>query len=197
MTKLGEFKELFKCGFCQKIFEDPVFLPCLESVCRAHSEDVCAEPCLFCDQKHSVPEEGFVSDKRTKKMLELEVNKISLQSESYDQCKKAIDEIATLNSYVDSILQDPKNFIYEYFSELKNKVDLKKESLSADLNNWYEKIIDEINQAQSRCEEESSKNLGIFRGLNKDISIEDNKNLVKLFESFEISIDFIIILFNI
>ena len=123
-------------------------------------------------------------------MLELEVNKISLQSESYDQCKKAIDEIATLNSYVDSILQDPKNFIYEYFSELKNKVDLKKESLSADLNNWYEKIIKDVIQAESNCGKKLSSNLTLIQGFNKDVSRNDYTKLVKQFKNFEISIHF-------
>ena len=187
MAKIGEFKELFKCGFCEKILEDPVFLPCGESICNKHS-DVFANDCLFCYQEHSVPEKGFASNKMVQKMLKLEVDRISLKSVSYDQCKKTMDDIAFLNSQVDSILRDPKNLIYEQFSDLKNIVDLKKEKLTADLNDWYDRIIEEINQAQSRCEEESSNNLTLIQSLSKDVSKEDYTKLVKRFENFEIGI---------
>ena len=110
MTRIEKFKQLFKCKVCLNLLEDPVLLPCEETVCRAHSENICAKSCSFCDQEHPMPENGFTPNKMVREMIELEVNKISLSSPSYDQSKKTVDEIAALKAKIDLIINDEKIF---------------------------------------------------------------------------------------
>ncbi len=186
MAKIGEFKGLFTCLLCKQILKEPVLLPCGESICRTHSEDVCSKTCTFCIQEHSLPEEGFASNKIVQKMLDLEVDRISLKSASYDKCQKGLDELKKVYARVDSILQDPQNLIYEHFSEIKNTADLKKEKITLELNDWYEQIIKDINQAQDICEKELSNNLFFIQKLSEDVSRSDYNKLVEQIESFEI-----------
>ena len=90
MTKIEKLKKLFNCKLCLNLLEDPVLLPCEETVCRAHSEDICAKPCSFCNQEHPMPEKGFTSNKMLREMIDLEVNSISLSLSGYDKSQKKI-----------------------------------------------------------------------------------------------------------
>ena len=182
MSKIGEFKELFNCKFCFKLIEDPILLPCGESVCMQHSQEICSKECVFCDQEHSEPENGFIPNKVIQRMLDLEVEKISLHIQASDTCQKVISELTALDSQIDSIKRDPKNLIYEHFAKLRNDIDLRKENLASSLEKCYVESIEEIRQAESKCD----SRIHTLCGISQIDPKEDFQKLIKRYESFEI-----------
>jgi len=58
--------------------------------------------------------------------------------------KSILDEAKLLSN-------DPVNFIHEFFSDLKNEIDLKKEESVAKIEDEYEKIINEVLEVEKEC----------------------------------------------
>ncbi len=65
MTKLSLLIELLKCKICKSILDDPVLIPCGESVCACHIttgeflKSRHSDVCLICEQIHQAPIEGY------------------------------------------------------------------------------------------------------------------------------------------
>ena len=57
MTKLSLLIELLKCKICKSILDDPVLIPCGESVCACHIttgeflKSRHSDVCLICEQR--------------------------------------------------------------------------------------------------------------------------------------------------
>ena len=56
------------CEFknCGKFFENPILLPCGNTICRNHINEQTSEKisgkfflCSLCDESHKIPDEGF------------------------------------------------------------------------------------------------------------------------------------------
>ena len=54
---------------------------------------------------------------------------------------KVFDDLDILNKDIDLIKKDPENFIYSTFSEEKNKIDLKRESLISKIHDISNEMI--------------------------------------------------------
>ena len=148
MQKIKELNEIFKCKFCLQadksnfesdsnetledyeeiltdervtcIIKDPIILPCGETICKKHSKEISAKACIFCFKYHLEPEKGYISNNAIKKMIELEVNKIGLQSQiDNNSFKKEIDEIKKCSGQIDLINQT----IYTHACVLKAKLE--------------------------------------------------------------------------
>jgi len=47
-------RSLVTCKLCRKVFDDPITLPCSNSVCRKHLNVMGKNGCIFCDQWHNI-----------------------------------------------------------------------------------------------------------------------------------------------
>ena len=122
---LEKFKTMFNCKYCSNLIDNPITLPCGESVCIIHQNEIIQNECKFCDAKHHI-ENGFQVNRVLNDMLEMEINKIKF-SPKYDACKEAIEEVKNNLNEIDQIKNDPENFLYEYFAEIKRKEDIRRE----------------------------------------------------------------------
>ncbi len=106
-----------------------------------------------------------------------------LKEYSYHDCERVINKIKEIFREIDLIKRDPRFFIYEHFSVVKNKVDLRKEILSTqgnieyDLENRYLSVIQEVEKSESDCE----NNLSSIQLLNnsKDFALKLEKHALK------------------
>lgn len=77
MTKLSMIVELLKCKICNNVLNDPVLIPCGESICASHircSEHkikVSSNICKICERVHLVPKDGYQRNKTLDKILDL------------------------------------------------------------------------------------------------------------------------------
>ena len=73
---------------------------------------------------------------------------------------------------INDLIKDPKNFIYDHISSLKNSVDLRKENLKARIDEICGEMIQKLENYQQECYENIGK-------LNLEASSSDDLNEVK------------------
>ena len=104
-------------------------------------------------------------DKKSRLEKSMEEAKIDL-GDSFFECKTSIINFKEKINELKMLEKDPENYIHEYFSELRNQIDLEREVS----NNYYLNIIDELNKCEEVCKEKRKdyknediiQNVGIF-----------------------------------
>ena len=116
---------------------------------------------FFCPKQHTVPEDGFCVNKTIEQMIE--------NFYQSDPLRKNIEEaFHSLNeSFKDYKYIDPDVYIYDYFAEIRNKVDLHKEELVKEINERSEKIIKELTEKEQKCKSDAAKITKIDLDLDK------------------------------
>jgi len=105
-------------------------------------------------------------------------------------CETNINEIKEIFCQIDLIKRDPRFFIYDHFSVLKNKVDLRREIISAegdpdyDLEKTYINLIEQVEEAEKTCEE----NLSSFEVISTSL-VDEEKALKQRLEILTESLD--------
>jgi hypothetical protein len=136
-----------ECDLCNLILEKPITLPCGNTLCQHHLEetDELKFSCMFCLEEHQVPKNGFKISDRLSFMInfQIELNPLKKQiKESFNKLKQSIQEYEDIH---------PDGFLYDYFAEIFNKVDLHREELLKEINERYEEIIKQLKDKQEKC----------------------------------------------
>ncbi len=137
MFKFEKINSLFNCQLCNQFFEDPVTLPCGETVCKSHCDRISNDKCLFCSEIHITPKNGFLVNKVIKAQLEFQFNKINLNFTQFNDYKKILENLNKDLKEFETIHNDPCSYIYEYFSEITRQVDLRKEIVIKDIQTHF------------------------------------------------------------
>jgi len=149
MFQLERINDLFNCKVCKGVLEDPIFLPCGETVCKAHTDEIIKGNCMVCSGAHQVTHDGFPENKFAKNLLK---NKISLNFSQFDEYNKIIKDLSNNLKEIYLIRNDPVNYIAEYFGELTRQVDLRRETLIEDINKYSDELIQKIEKLKQACE---------------------------------------------
>jgi hypothetical protein len=152
MFQLEKINDLFSCKICKDVLVDPIFLPCGETVCKAHTDEIRKDKCMLCSGAHIVSKEGFPENRIVKNLLE---NKISLNFSQFDEYNKIIQDLSKNLKEIELIRNDPVNYISEYFGELTRQVDLRRETLIKDINTYSDVLIQKIEKLKQECEAKS------------------------------------------
>ena len=178
--KLEKLKTLFNCKFCAKVLVKPIALSCGITICESHLDELLNDKCQFCEQQHS--KGPYKVNEAFSQMLELQVNTIKM-SPKFDACKRSIDKAAEFVNKIDLVSKDPENFIYEYFEEIKQKVDVQREELKLKIDDYSNEIIGQIDQTKTDCIKMAKE----INQITTDIENlrTDLNNLVQRFDSFE------------
>lgn len=174
--KLEQLKGLCYCEYCSKLLVKPITLPCGASICESHLDQIIKGLCKFCDELH--PKGPYQVNRKLNKLIELEVNSIKM-SPKFDACKKSIDKA---KEFVDKI-ENPENFIYEHFQQIKLNVDLRREELKLQIEDYSNEILCKIDQTQKDCIKMAKE----IHTITKDIETykTDLNILIQRFDSFE------------
>ena len=158
--KIDELKELTKCTHCNETFDVPMVLPCFELICKRHIENNEFKTnndgfikCPFCNDEHQIPEK---IDLRIKKLIDLEVNKIDL-GKKYSLAKQELMSLDQLVKEFELLNNEPESFIYDYFLEIKTKVNLRREELKEIIDLKYEAIMDDLKAKENEAKQEAIK----------------------------------------
>ena len=154
-------EELFSCQKCQKLIHEPVSLPCGETVCRSHSEDICSGKCPFCPGTHQLPEAGFTPNLMVQKMLISKLHKLNINFDKFDESKKLVEDLNKQFRAIETFRNDPEYFIDEYFVELTRQVDLRRERLFESIGLHSDLMVQQIGEWKSglltRAKENSTR----------------------------------------
>ena len=117
--------------------------------------------CLFCNEVHFTAKQ-------------LQCGKIACEYTDYstNDFKPEIDRFTTIQrciankllietqnrvNVVEPFVQDAQLYIYDYFSDLRNKADLAKEQLIQLIEQRHEKYIDQLKELERNCKPDHSK----------------------------------------
>jgi hypothetical protein len=150
---MNNYQEFCICEECRFIFENPILLPCGSTICKEHVDESCEDTfyCESCDMDHIIPEMGFPTNKLAIKIKESRIHlneKQIITIDSYEKLEKKIQEHQSLNS---------ENLIYEYFSNLRNQVDLHREQMIGEINKRSEEIIRQLKELEEKCKLNAAK----------------------------------------
>jgi hypothetical protein len=156
--------ELYECGL---FLENPIFLPCGSTICKEHVEnDSKTFNCDICKEEHLIPEKGFPINKFAHRQIEddLYLNKIQMEiKHSYEKLEKKLKEHENLNS---------ENLIYDYYSNIRNQVDLHREQLIEQINKNSEEIIKQLKEMEEKCKLNAANlvKMNLDKLINKDMN---------------------------
>jgi len=151
MLKFNNTKSFFNCKICNEILKDPVTLPCGETICKEHVEEIIKENCSFCNHLHQIPEGGFMINKSMQSMLEAQLHTLNLDFDQFNDSKKLIDNLNRSLKEIEGIRKDPENFISEYFCELNRQVDIRRDKLFVEIQEYSDELIEKIDVLRKEC----------------------------------------------
>lgn len=179
--KIEQLKKLLNCSVCSKLLDRPVTLPCGESICESHLDEIFNNQCRFCDKHH--PKSEYSINQSLSQMIELQVNTIKL-SPKFESCKQSINRVEDIMNQADLVYKDPNNFIYEYFDEIKQGVYIRRENLKIQIDDYYNWMIEKIIKTERTCYDLATRPNEIKTSIN-NYKREFNE-LKEKFDSFEI-----------
>lgn len=164
-----EWESLITCTYCKNKYDTPIILPCFETICRKDLKILCTKSldrfyCIFCNDLHQMPDNGFKEDKKMLKLLKLNLEELDLsQLEKHKRAKETCKQLEKDLEEMSLMIAKPVDYLHDYFSSLKNKIDLKREELKQEIDKKYESMIKELNLFQLSCLEglRSSSSLGL------------------------------------
>jgi hypothetical protein len=142
------------CGLCHVRYDLPKCLPCANFICSRceikyfnNKKDI---KCPMCDNIHNLPPNGFPMSNVLHKLL-LKTPISLYRGEIHKNASEQIDEIGYLCKSFQDDFKNSTKIIKSCCDELKDRVRIKAESLTAMINNFQNEIIEEIESYENRC----------------------------------------------
>lgn len=146
-------KNIVTCKYCNKILVKPIELPCLNSICEQDlvlPENSKSFLCLICNEEHEIPKEGL----KPNQLIEPRIIKCLEKYFENPKYKTSLETLVRLNDSVESFetLQKTKEvFINEYFADVIRKIDLRKERLINQINEFPNQLIHNVENKRDEC----------------------------------------------
>jgi hypothetical protein len=154
---LKELENLTKCSLCKKIYEIPIILPCSERICHKDLNWLLDHKsnrfeCFFCDEEHCLPEKGFRVDQKLNELINMKLYKLDLSKLEKNRlarlsCEKLHSDIVELKR----LSEQPSLYLNEYFAQLRNEIDLKREQFKQRIEVIYKQMLDEVKEFEEEC----------------------------------------------
>ena len=160
MHSVDALMRIFNCNMCNRQLDDPIMLPCAESICRRDLTGLTDSGghfiCILCGEEHDEPISGFPVDKRIKAMIELGLNEVDFRKKHprFNQCERDLNAINDKVNEIILIENDPQNFVYNFFEAVVNQVDLQREKLKEIADSYSENMIQTIKNIRNEFQME-------------------------------------------
>ena len=188
----GTLKKFVTCSICNKIFFQPIELPCLNSICQKHLIDFINKNCDFCNQTHqlSIGDE-FKTNENISQTIEADLH----LSENEKQLKKEIEQLFTEIKSVSSDFMERnaqlETYCYDHFISMINGIDLQREELKKRIDEINEHLVNKVKECKSKYENELKEN-ALKKSLDQDeihkldLSFYDGLRQPQIFEFYNL-----------
>ena len=186
--KIEKINDLFKCKLCKKSYTNPILLPCGNVICLKDLDLICTDGlkvnCSLCEKEHQKPSDGFSIIKPLAEMMELRADRLNF-GKNFEYGKNLLNSLDKILKQFSIISNHPKNFINEYFLELRKKCNVKREEIKTEVDNHFDQILKEIDKYQKGCETSSK----IFDEISTEIEMYRNnlKDWIKEYDTTSIN----------
>ena len=139
---------------CKLIYENPVLLPCGGTLCQHHLDDfdnLLKFKCFFCNGEHELTNYDYNQNEKIINMIQ-----------SYFDLNPLRKEIKDTFNYLNQKLIEYEQFssdgyIYDYFEDVRNKVDLHREELKNEIDKRSDEIIRQLKEKEETFKLNSSR----------------------------------------
>lgn len=144
---------LIECPICNSKLECPVILPCSHTICRKHEDKEMKKiTCPICMEDHMISEKSsFPLNALAQALLDCKLEKLDLgvehrvAVESFEDLKQLVDEFKQMREH-------PDVKINESISELRNRIDLRREMCKKQIDDEAHELIDELDAYEAKCQ---------------------------------------------
>ena len=168
------------CKYCNKVYNEPITLPCGESLCRQHINELLSIDdantfyCPFCNEQNL--NKNFKVSKTIQYLLDMEAHKITIDP----KYTRIFTDFKTEIGNLEIILNDPENYIYEEINEVKRQVDLDREKAKAEIDKLADDYIQQLETHEKQFKAQYKTNVD----MNNLISLaEASKKQLNEYES--------------
>ena len=138
---------------CQLFLENPIVLPCGTTICNNHLDNIDnIYNCLNCNQTHEIPVNGFPINNALMSVIKNANHLNQTQKIAFESFNKLNDK------YLEHKSMNSESLIDDYYSKIRNKVDLHRELLIEEINKKSDQILMKLTDLENKCKE-NSKNL--------------------------------------
>jgi hypothetical protein len=160
-----KLRSILTCPICERIFENPVILPCNKTICKSHlaslytSETQELINCSLClptnnTTTHPVPGNGFPLNEDKQVLIELKLDKLNLDELNLRREARAnCEEFEKRLNEIELLIRDPGYFINEYFDRLTRITDLRRDQLKNEIDDLFDNLKENITQLETSCYE--------------------------------------------
>ena len=163
---------------CNSTYEHPVVLPCYETICQKHLSELSFEEtgndlevtnltdeerkeeqkighrrllkCPFCSDLHKIPPAGFQEDRRVKRLLQLNMDKLDL-GEKHRHVKTLCESFERDFNALANLNQSPLSFLRDYFAKAQKEVRESREALIDYLTKYYDSMMESLQHFETEC----------------------------------------------
>jgi hypothetical protein len=139
--------------YCMNELNDPVMLPCGETVCSEHEDDFKKSKCNFCSKRHNMNKsDHYPQNKIIQSLLDAKITSLDM-GEIHSNAVLMLQKLKNKIKIHEVTLNKPRVTIYDYFDRLRSSVDLEKKQLVKKINDCSEKLLLEIGLLEKQCQE--------------------------------------------
>lgn len=147
--------KFIKCKKCDKVLEKPVILPCGNFICEKHQNEDREENnsiyCPICDVNHEIPpNKGFIRVLPLDQLIEKNIECIDLGNEHHS-ANEQIKRFSDLFEKFEKFNSNLEYAIHNKISELKAKVDLRREELKNQVDEEALALIKKLDDYEAEC----------------------------------------------
>jgi hypothetical protein len=165
--KMSKRKANWTCSYCSKILQDPILLPCDDSICCVHlSEKAIVNAnrikCNKCNQEHQIKENQFRSINAFKKLITdqtyLSEEEISIKHE----LEKSIQKFFKIH---DQFIQNEtklERVVFEHFEEMRSQIDQHRDKLKEKIDQIVLAMKDETKSFEKEYFNSFKENVSSF-----------------------------------
>jgi hypothetical protein len=156
-------KEILSCKICQNRLKVPVVLPCGQTVCKNHIDETTNEfKCDLCCEIHKT--QNIVMNKAISKALNDNIDR-KIFGRKYENACNKVDKLEQSITEFNLVAKHKEEFVHNYFSLLKNKIDLNVEQFHL----RFDEAIARVRSNIAKYEQEF--NLGNYNWLFHNIEL--------------------------
>ena len=146
---------ILNCDFCNEIYKsNPILLTCFWTICEEHLKNGELLKCRFCNQKHEYEPNKNVNIK----VLTL-LNK-EKQTQEIIKLEQSVEELKT-------VFNDPEYYIDNYFREMIDKMQQRKEEILESIKEYFEDEIDKIEERKATLIQRLKQDEEFIRNMKK------------------------------
>ena len=154
MLRLNKVKTELECKQCQRIFEEPVFLPCMCTVCHAHLREASLNTsngmieCRVCKLAFDVKSFDAKENTHAKLIVEANDHLSDQEKELHTELTSLVDQYQLVYEQLSKDLQRIDKFSEDKFAQIRQQIDLQRQILKSKIDLMASEMLEKTNKTE-------------------------------------------------